>query len=148
MNFKLLFLPVIKISKLFIFTPLHLASMHVSKKDNKKRDAKKTQFKINKWLSQSWTPKRSTVCLWEPGLTSLAWPQSWPGLRLASTQILAWPQKLAWPQIWPLNFFWPHFFVFRIIIYWSWFNWYIISILHLYITIFVFVLLASMLLNF
>ena len=94
-------------------------------------------------MSQSWPPKRSPVCWWEPGLASLAWPQSWPGLRLASTQILAWPQKLAWPQIWPLTFCWPHFFVFRIVIYWSWFNWYIISILHLYINIFVFDLLAS-----
>ena len=85
----------------------------------------------------------------KPGLAPLAWPGPKVGLAsilasiLASTQILAWPQKLAWPQIWPLKFFLASFF-FRIVIYWLWFNWNIISILHLYITIFVFVLIASM----
>ena len=48
----------------------------------------------------------------KPGLAPLAWPGPKSGLALilASTQIMAWPQKLAWPQICPLNFFWPHVF--------------------------------------
>ena len=46
----------------------------------------------------------------KPGLAPLAWPGLNIGLapilasNLASTQILAWPQKLAWLQIWPVKF--------------------------------------------